>query len=91
MKFYFLFFYKILIIFFFNAPLYIAVSNGSIEIVKLLLSDNKIDVNAFSVYHCFLWNFSQIIQFNFHTKNLRTFEPNDLIKFIIQKFYMIFN
>lgn len=54
MKFYFLFFYKILIIFFFNAPLYIAVSNGSIEIVKLLLSDNKIDVNAFSVYHCFL-------------------------------------
>ena len=41
---------------FYKTPLYLVVEKGNVEIVKLLLANNKVDVNVKNILIIFLYN-----------------------------------
>ena len=45
--------------------LYLAVEKGNIEIVKLLLNNDKLDINLGYIFHNFLYNFKSYLSITF--------------------------
>ena len=63
MKFKITYFYEILI-YLYKTALYLAIEKENLDIIKLLLSNDKIDVNILSILN-FLYIKFKIIRFNF--------------------------
>ena len=78
--------FNILLIY--KTPLYLAVDKGNIEIIKLLLNNDKLDINFLNILNIFYIKFKWYLSIKFHN---HIFKYNSKIIYInkIQKSYLL--